>query len=83
MPLTAAVTVERSLNSRFALETGILYNRLHADRTLHTLGIPVKLNMTLASTPKLDLYATVAELPKSALPALRITALMRNPFNCQ
>ena len=41
MPLTAAVTVERSLNSRFALETGILYNRLHADRTLHTLGIPV------------------------------------------
>ena len=59
MPLTAAVTVERSLNSRFALETGILYNRLHADRTLHTLGIPVKLNMTLASTPKLDLYATV------------------------
>ena len=64
MPLTAAVTVERSLNSRFALETGILYNRLHADRTLHTLGIPVKLNMTLASTPKLDLYATVAELPK-------------------
>ena len=59
MPLTTAVTVERSLNSRFALETGILYNRLHADRTLHTLGIPVKLNMTLASTPKLDLYATV------------------------
>ena len=59
MPLTAAVTVERSLNSRFALETGILYNRLHADRTLHTLGIPVKLNMTLASTPKFDLYATV------------------------
>ena len=59
MPLTAGVTVERSLNNWLALETGIQYNRLHADRTLHTLGIPVKLNMTLASTPRVDLYAVV------------------------
>lgn len=59
MPLTAEVTVERSLGDRFALEAGILYNRLHADRTLHTLGIPLKLNMTLASAPKVDFYATV------------------------
>lgn len=59
MPLTAGVTVERSLNNWLALETGIRYNRLPADRTLHTLAIPVKLNMTLASTPKVDLYATV------------------------
>ena len=58
-PLTAGVTVERSLNNRLALETGIQYSRLHADRTLHTLGIPVKLNVLLASTPKVDFYATV------------------------
>lgn len=59
MPLTAGITVERRLNKTLALETGILYNRLQADRTLHTLGIPVKLNVMLASTPKVDLYATV------------------------
>lgn len=59
MPLTAGVTVERSLNNWLALEMGIQYNRLHADRTLHTLGIPVKLNMTLVSTPRVDLYAVV------------------------
>lgn len=59
IPLTASMTIERSLNNRLALETGIQYNRLHADRTLHTLGIPVKLNVMLASTPKMDLYATV------------------------
>lgn len=59
MPLTAGITVERRLNKTLALETGILYNRLQADCTLHTLSIPVKLNMMLASTPKVDLYATV------------------------
>ena len=59
MPLTAGVTVERSVNNWLALETGIQYNRLHADRTLHSLAVPLKLNMTLASTPKVDLYATV------------------------
>lgn len=60
MPLTAEVTAERSLNNWLAVETGLRYNRLHDDRnTLHTLGIPVKLNMTLASTPKVDVYATV------------------------
>lgn len=59
MPLTAEVTVERSLNNWLALETGVQYNRLHADRTLHTLSIPVKMNMTMVSTPKVDLYATV------------------------
>lgn len=59
MPLTAGVTVERTLNNWLALETGVQYNRLQADRTLHTLSIPVKMNMTMVSTPKVDLYATV------------------------
>lgn len=57
MPLTAGVSVERRLNRRFSLEAGLQYNRLRGDRTLHTLGIPVRLNMMLASTPKVDLYA--------------------------
>ncbi len=59
MPLTAGVMVERVLNNRFALETGIQYNRLHANRTLHVVGIPVNLNMLVASTSKIDFYATV------------------------
>ena len=57
MPLTAGISVERRLNQRFSLEAGVQYNRLGGDRTLHTLGIPVRLNMMLASTPKVDLYA--------------------------
>lgn len=59
MPLTAGVTVERSLNNCLALEAGLQYNRLHDGGTIHTLGIPVKLNVMLASTPKVDFYATV------------------------
>jgi len=57
MPLTAELTVERSLNKRFSIETGIRYNRLQSSSTLHTLGIPLKLNMMLASASKVDLYA--------------------------
>lgn len=57
MPLTAGVTVERSLNNYLALEAGLQYNRLHDGGTIHTLGIPVKLNVMLASTPKVDFYA--------------------------
>lgn len=78
MPLTAGVTVERNLNNWLALETGIQYNRLHADRTLHTLGIPVKLNMTLASTPKVDLYATVGGAAEKCIAGAR-----DNSFNAE
>lgn len=71
MPLTAGVTVERSLNNWLALETGVQYNRLHADRTLHTLGIPVKLNMTLASISKVDLYATIGGTAEKCIAGAR------------
>lgn len=57
MPITAGVSVERRLNKLFSLEAGLQYNRLDGERTLHTLGIPVRLNMMLASTPKVDFYA--------------------------
>lgn len=59
MPFTAGLTVERSLNSRFSLETGLQYSRLDGDRTIHALAVPVKLNATLASMRKVDLYATL------------------------
>lgn len=57
MPLTAGVSVERRLNKLLSLEAGLQYNRLEGKHTLHTLGLPVRLNMMLASTPKMDFYA--------------------------
>lgn len=59
MPLTAGVSLERQLSKRLSLEAGVQYNRLHSDRTLHVLGIPVKLNMSLASSPKVNLYGLI------------------------
>lgn len=59
-PFTAGVTVECRLNKALALETGLQYNRLSDDNhTLHTLAVPVKLNALLASSSKVDFYATV------------------------
>lgn len=59
MPVTAGLTVEKKLNKHLALETGLLYTHLRGGQSLHYLGIPVKLNVTLAQTPKLELYASV------------------------
>lgn len=59
MPVTAGVTIEKKFNKHFAVETGLLYTHLRAAQNLHYLGIPVKMNVTLAHTPKLELYASV------------------------
>lgn len=59
MPFTAEVTAERRLNNFLALEAGLQYNCLPSEHTLHTLAIPVKLNASLTSSPKVDFYATV------------------------
>lgn len=59
MPLSAGLTVERRLNKHFSLEAGVQYNRLEAEHAIHSLAVPVKLNAMLASSPKVDLYATL------------------------
>ena len=59
MPFTANVSAERRLNKHFSLEAGLQYNRLDADHTIHTLAVPVKLNAMLASSSKVDFYATL------------------------
>lgn len=60
MPLSAGVTVERKLNDFLGIETGLLYSNLRsAGQQLHYLGIPVRMNLTLVDTKKVDLYATV------------------------
>ncbi len=58
MPFTAGASVERSLGKTFAIEAGVLYNCLPGVRTLHTLSVPLRLNATLASRPRFDVYAT-------------------------
>ncbi|MCR2004412.1 porin family protein [Bacteroides acidifaciens] len=60
MPLSAGVTVERKLNDYLGIETGLLYSNLRSEgQYLHYLGIPVRVNVTLMDTKKVDLYATV------------------------
>ncbi|MDY5434722.1 porin family protein [Bacteroides pyogenes] len=60
MPLSGGVTVERMLNGRLGIETGLLYSNLRSEgRKLHYIGIPVKMNVMLAETKKWDIYATV------------------------
>lgn len=63
MPLTAGVSVERRLNNRLSLEAGLQYNCLSAQAgagdDLHALAVPVKLNVLLGKTSKVDWYATV------------------------
>lgn len=59
MPFTAGLSVERHLNKHFSLEAGLQYNRLDGDHTIQTLAVPVKLNAMLASSSKVDFYATL------------------------
>lgn len=62
-PLTAGVSGEWRLGrSNLWLETGLQYNLLpmkgDGKHSLHTLAVPVKLNLTLLQTDKLDLYVS-------------------------
>lgn len=67
MPLTAGVSVERRLGEHFSLEAGLQYNNLPGVRTLHTLGVPVKLNALLASSSKVDFYATLGGMVEKCI----------------
>lgn len=72
-PITASVSVERSLSERLSIESGVTYNYLSASKQLlpsagsaefpaqkiHALSVPLKLNTILVGSEKCDLYATV------------------------
>ena len=83
MPFTAGVSVERRLNKHFSLEAGLQYNCLDGDRTLHTLGVPVRLNMMLASTPKVDFYAMVGGAAENVLQVLRTMVSAQSRYSCR
>ena len=58
-PVTAGVLVERSLGKRFSLEAGLQYSRLETaeNEPLHSLSVPLRVNISLASNRHLDFYA--------------------------
>ena len=68
-PLTADVSIERQITRRLSLEAGVQYNRLDASEgeTLHTLGIPVKLNWLLTQGKKVDLYAQIGGMVEKCI----------------
>ncbi|MEG1563638.1 MAG: porin family protein [Bacteroides sp.] len=79
MPVTAALTVERQLNQYLAVETGLQYANLRAEgQGLHYLGIPLKVNVTLARSSAFDLYAVVGGLADKC-----IAGAPNNSFQCE
>ena len=68
MPVTAGLLVERKLNKRLAIETGLLYNYMPSDGSdNHSLALPVKLDVNLAEGKKVDLYATIGGMAEKLL----------------
>lgn len=66
LPLSAGITIERKLSKRFSLESGLIYNRLEGfdamaeKRTIHTLEVPLKMNVKVAESKRSELYATAS-----------------------
>lgn len=67
MPLSLGLTVQRDLSKKVALESGIVYTQLNSDfeinnitshQKLHYIGIPIKANISLYETNRLNLYAS-------------------------
>ena len=83
MPISAGVTVERKLNDYLGIETGLLYSNLRSEgQHLHYLGIPLKANITLMDTKKIDLYATVGGVADKCIAgAPEQTVLKKNLSN--
>ena len=69
MPLTVGMMVERKLNKTLALEAGLLYNYLpvHNDESQSSLSLPVKLDVNLAESKKVDVYASVGGVVEKLL----------------
>lgn len=68
LPISFALTVQKNLSSRFAVETGLNYTYLHTtfedagfitECHWHYLGIPLKLNITVYSAPKVSIYGSL------------------------
>ena len=60
MPVLGQLTVERQLTKHLAIESGLRYSYIDGgQKGLHYIGIPLQMNVTLAKTSKMNLYALV------------------------
>lgn len=60
MPISVGATLEKMLNNYLGVETGLMYSNLRSPgKSLHYLGIPLKMNVTLVKLSKVDLYASI------------------------
>jgi len=59
VPVTVGASVERSLTNKISLETGLQFNHYFGDQVedINSISIPLKANMILASSSKVDIYA--------------------------
>lgn len=81
MPVSAGLTVERQLNHYLGIETGLLYSNLRsAGQHLHYLGIPVKMNLKLFDTNKVDIYATVGGVADKCIAGAPNTSFRKEPI---
>lgn len=80
-PLTADVSVERRLTRHLSLEAGVQYNRLtdSEGETLHTLGIPVRLNVLLAQGTKFDFYAQLGGMVEKCVAGVSDNSFRAEP----
>ena len=83
-PLTAGLSMERRLNRRLSLEAGVQYSRLAGTRgeTLHTLGIPVQLNVWLAGNDKVDFYALAGGAVEKCVAGAPDNSFEAEPVQC-
>lgn len=81
MPVSAGVTMERKLNKFLGIETGLLYSNLRSnEQTLNYLGIPVKFNITLADTKKVDVYASVGGIADKCIAGAPSNSFKEEPI---
>lgn len=83
-PLTAGLSLERRLNRRLSLEAGVQYSRLAGTQgeTLHTLGIPVRLNVRLAGNDKVDFYALAGGAVEKCVAGAPDNSFEAEPVQC-
>ena len=81
MPISAAVTVERILNDYVGVETGVIYSNLRSKgQSLHYLGVPVKVNVTMMNTKKVDLYASVGGIADKCIAGAPNNSFKKEPI---
>ncbi|MDE5791044.1 MAG: sigma-70 family RNA polymerase sigma factor [Muribaculaceae bacterium] len=68
LPISFAFTAQKNINSTLGIETGLSYTYLHStfedsgfvtECHWHYLGIPVKLNLTFFSIPRIRIYGSL------------------------